>query len=67
LAIASFAAFCGVLAIRGAPLVAAVGAFVLGTIAILGLGYLYVAIVFALRDTVFGPYQSVRSESKWRW
>jgi hypothetical protein len=65
--IASFAAFCVVLAIRGAPLVAVVGAFVLGAIAILGLGYLYVVIVFALRDTVFGPFQSVRSESKWRW
>jgi hypothetical protein len=65
--IVTFAVFCVALAIRGVTLVAAVAVFVLGAIVSLGLGYLYVIIVFALRDTVFGPFQSVRSESKWRW
>ena len=65
--IGTFAVLCVVGAVRGLRLVAAAGLFVLGAIAILGLGYLYVIIVFALRDTVFGPYQSLRSESKWRW
>lgn len=65
--IVTFAVFCVALAISGVTLVAAVAVFVLGAIVSLGLGYLYVIIVFALRDTVFGPFQSVRSESKWRW
>jgi hypothetical protein len=65
--IVTFAVFCVALAIRGAPLVAAVAVFVLGAIAILVLGYLHVVIVFSLRDSWFGPYQGARPESKWRW
>jgi len=41
--------------------------FVLGAVMSLAFGYFYVVLVFILRDSWFGPYQSARSESKWRW
>jgi hypothetical protein len=65
--IASFAAFCVLLGIRSADLTVAVALFVFGAIMILAVGYLYVIVVFSLRDLLFGQYQSLRPESKWRW
>ncbi len=50
-------AFSIVLAMRGAPPGVAVTFFVVAAIASLALGYLYVAMVFGLREMFFGPYE----------
>ena len=55
----------GVVAFVGHGLGAPIG--VLGAVMSLAFGYFYVVIGFILRDSLFGPYQSARSESKWRW
>ena len=65
--IVSFAAFCVLLGVRSANLTMAAALFGFGAIMILAVGYLYVIIVFMLRDAGFDPYHSLRPESKWRW
>lgn len=65
--IVSFLIFCVVLAIVSRQLIMPAGVFVLGAIASLALGYLYVVIVFAMRDGLFGPYEPVGPPMKWRW
>jgi hypothetical protein len=65
--VATFAVFCVVLAIRSQLLLMPIALFVLGAVMSLAFGYFYVVLVFILRDSLFGPYQSARSESKWRW
>jgi hypothetical protein len=64
-----FLLFVAVLAIKSEQLVAAALVFVLGVIAILTLGFLYVVFVFSLRDVFFGPYRaaSASGHQKWRW
>ncbi|HYN09543.1 MAG TPA: hypothetical protein VES67_19315 [Vicinamibacterales bacterium] len=54
--IVTFLLFSAWLAIVSANLVMAAAVFVLGVIVILPLGYFYVAMVFALRESVFGQY-----------
>lgn len=65
--IVSFAAFSAYLAIVSGKLVMAMAVFVFGAIVSIGLGYLYVVIVFSLRDSWFGPYEPIGPDTKWRW
>jgi hypothetical protein len=65
--IGSFLIFCAVLAILSRQWIMPAMVFALGAMASLGLGYLYVVIVFAMRDAFFGPYEHVGSATKWRW
>jgi hypothetical protein len=64
-----FLLFVAVLVIKSEQLVAAALVFVLGVIAILTLGFLYIVFVFSLRDVVFGPYTGISTSGrqKWRW
>jgi hypothetical protein len=65
--IVSFSAFCAYLGVISRQLAMPVALFVVGSVAILVLGYLYVVLVFALRDSVIGQYQPIQPDSKWRW
>ena len=55
--IAAFVMVPAMVVLGGGPLAVAIALFVLGAIAILGVGYVYVAIVFGLRAAFFGAFE----------
>jgi hypothetical protein len=67
--IVTYLLFAAALAGKSRQLLAPSLVFVLGAPMILVLGYLYVIVVFGLRDACFGPYRNATASpsSKWRW
>ena len=67
--ILTFLMFAAYLAVVSGELIMATVVFVLGVMGIVSLGYLYVVIVFSLRDVLCGPYTdySTTVQKKWRW